>query len=604
MRPIRDRALVVCIQCHSRKVKCDLQESPDETCKNCRRSNQTCVRRNGVRKRRKPTARRGSTQPTASPRNSADQVVLGILSPTHSSVTPAVITPATSTARQPDSFIAAASVLSYGPAGDQMLSETSFNPQSPSIREAILNVTQAAVLPRPAMLQALTDAFFEHIFPFYSVVDRSDVFGPNPSILLQQAICLAASLIRHDQTSLDLAYSQYEKVKTLIHLNYELDHLVLLKTLCIVSCWSPYPTDCVTIDGPWHWSGMAIRLAIQMGLHKQSTYTNQPDSSCFRRIFWHLINIDNFLIACWGRPLAIKLEDCDVSPLTIQDFPDNNLATLVALEGRRILEIIGTIGELNIQKRNILSEEISKLITSLSEWQRDLPDELRLHDVDGARRPFHRPTSELFIYYFGAIILLQILGQRPYQQWQSSTLSLTAASCMASLYEEIHSREQSTYLLNFHGFFCMTAAVPLILCSRPLGDYDERESQMEVICSVLECLRTRYGGADLVLRKVQRLRSDSESFEGAILQESRVDRMDSTARRRLEECWDQLFPFPPSFCKRVDGLDFLDMFGSDSTDCVGVAPNLTMFDILGMDTTSFNVFGSEPSLDSFDTCPR
>lgn len=217
--------------------------------------------------------------------------MLGILSPTHSSVTPAVITPATSTARQPDSFIAAASVLSYGPAGDQMLSETSFNPQSPSIREAILNVTQAAVLPRPAMLQALTDAFFEHIFPFYSVVDRSDVFGPNPSILLQQAICLAASLIRHDQTSLDLAYAQYEKVKTLIHLNYELDHLVLLKTLCIVSCWSPYPTDCVTIDGPWHWSGMAIRLAIQMGLHKQSTYTNQPNSSCFRRIFWHLIVI-------------------------------------------------------------------------------------------------------------------------------------------------------------------------------------------------------------------------------------------------------------------------------------------------------------------------
>lgn len=293
-----------------------------------------------------------------------------------------------------------------------------------------------------------------------------------------------------------------------------------------------------------------------------------------------------------------------MTPLTIQDFPDNNLPTLVALEGRRILEIIGTIGELNIQKRNILSEEILKLITSLSEWQRDLPDELRLHDVDGARRPFHRPTSELFIYYFGAIILLQILGQRPYQQWQSSTLSLTAASCMASLYEEIHSREQSTYLLNFHGFFCMAAAVPLILCSRPLGDYDERESQMEVICSVLECLRTRYGGADLVLRKVQRLRSDSESFEGTILQESRVDRMDSTARRRLEECWDQLFPFPPSFCKRVDGLDFLDMFGSDSTDCVGVAPNLTMFDILGMDTTSFNVFGSEPSLDSFDTCPR
>lgn len=65
-RPIRDRANVVCVECHARKVgclqpkrvflmrlrltwsadyqvKCDLQDSPGEICRNCRRSSIKCM---------------------------------------------------------------------------------------------------------------------------------------------------------------------------------------------------------------------------------------------------------------------------------------------------------------------------------------------------------------------------------------------------------------------------------------------------------------------------------------------------------------------------------------------------------------------------------
>lgn len=156
-------------------------------------------------------------------------------------------------------------------------------------KEAILRVTGANLLPQPVLLQALKESFFEHVYPlYYSVVDHEDVSGPNASILVQQAVCLAGSLMRHGQDNISLAGSQYEKVKTLIHIGFEPDQLTVLKALCLLSCWSPSSPYIVTLDGPWHWTGVASRMALQLGLQKQSTYVNRENAGCLRRIFWHL----------------------------------------------------------------------------------------------------------------------------------------------------------------------------------------------------------------------------------------------------------------------------------------------------------------------------
>ncbi|KXH61417.1 metallo-beta-lactamase superfamily protein [Colletotrichum salicis] len=71
----------------------------------------------------------------------------------------------------------------------------------------------------------LRDPFFEHVAFYYSVVDPGDVSGPSASVLLQQAVCLAGSLMRHGKDSVDLASSQDKKVKTLVHIGFESDQL-------------------------------------------------------------------------------------------------------------------------------------------------------------------------------------------------------------------------------------------------------------------------------------------------------------------------------------------------------------------------------------------
>jgi hypothetical protein len=107
-------------------------------------------------------------------------------------------------------------------------------------------------------------------------------------VLLQQTVCLAGSLLQHRPSSLVLGHSQYEKVKTLLFVNYEEDELVVLKSLCILACWSPTSPSVVTLDGSWHWTGTAVRLAIQMGLHKQVTYSRYDNPATLRRMFWLL----------------------------------------------------------------------------------------------------------------------------------------------------------------------------------------------------------------------------------------------------------------------------------------------------------------------------
>lgn len=157
------------------------------------------------------------------------------------------------------------------------------------LRTSILKLTQADVLPKPPLRQALIDAYFEHVHILYPVVERDDLANAGSNILLQQAVCLAGSLVQHDSESVQLCRSQYQKVKTLIYINYENDNIILLKTLCLLTCYSVLPTDRVTLDGPWHWLGVSIRLAIQIGLHKDSTYRQYSNPGCIRRIFWHLV---------------------------------------------------------------------------------------------------------------------------------------------------------------------------------------------------------------------------------------------------------------------------------------------------------------------------
>lgn len=165
-------------------------------------------------------------------------------------------------------------------------------PDSSPMRDAVLMSTQAAVLPRPALIRAWTEAYMTHAFHQCPVIEYKDVSDSGSSVLLQLSLCLVGNLMRHDPSGPKLAQELYEQLKVLIAVNYEQDCIQTLKALCLMSCWNGKPSDPVSLDEPWHWIGVAARLILQMGLHQEHTYAKLSDNGCLRRIFWQLYVCD------------------------------------------------------------------------------------------------------------------------------------------------------------------------------------------------------------------------------------------------------------------------------------------------------------------------
>lgn len=158
------------------------------------------------------------------------------------------------------------------------------------IHNEILRATDATSLPPASRVKVFADAYFQHLYHVAPVIDRTDLVSERTSIILQQAICLIGSQLRYprDLSPTLLSESYYLKIKTLIYTNHEPDNFALLKTLCILCFWIVTPPVVVSLDSSYHWLGVAVRLACQMGLHRESSYSKLSNAGVARRIIWFL----------------------------------------------------------------------------------------------------------------------------------------------------------------------------------------------------------------------------------------------------------------------------------------------------------------------------
>ncbi|KAJ3497085.1 hypothetical protein NLG97_g2169 [Lecanicillium saksenae] len=386
-------------------------------------------------------------------------------------------------------------------------------------RMKVLEATDAYKLPKPALKQALFDAFFTNLSYCYPIVDRADVESPGASVLLQQAVCLAGSMTRHPNLadSFPRAQAIYEKVKLLICVNFEPDMLAVLKTLCLLTVWSPIPSHIVSLDGPWHATGSALRLGVQMGMHRNSTYANKPDRACRRRLWWLLYASDCLQALIFGRLPVLEREDFDVTPLVEDDFQPVDLPARNFIADVRLASIMGELAA-KISRHLFTAEDIMRISESLSNWMAELYPDLRLYDESGRRTAFLFPVSEIHIEYFGTVILSQAMSRPFSKQWPLSAACLVAATCIANLYEEILFRDQVSLLITMHSFWCLTAAIPLIYYKPDTPALEaQRKESLAVICSVVEQLRSRFGVAKTVAHKIERLQRERRE---AILQQA------------------------------------------------------------------------------------
>jgi hypothetical protein len=155
----------------------------------------------------------------------------------------------------------------------------------PTKAEAILSLTDATLLPSQPYRAALQEFYNKHLYPAVPILDSDE-----SCLLLQQTMCFAGSIMRRpsDNPKKFTPEEIYARIKVLLFLGVECDVLAILKAYCVLACWVPLSPHIATLDHPWHWAGIAIRLAIQLGFHKESTHLLSQRSIESRNIWWYL----------------------------------------------------------------------------------------------------------------------------------------------------------------------------------------------------------------------------------------------------------------------------------------------------------------------------
>ncbi|KAJ5761064.1 hypothetical protein N7520_008220 [Penicillium odoratum] len=451
----------------------------------------------------------------------------------------------------------------------------------------LMKSMDAETLPPKAKVDAFTDAYFQHLYHRAPVIDRADL-QTEPSKLLSQAICMVGSLLRHPgiQSPLQESEEYYCKAKALLYANYEVDHRNILKALCLLIFRNVSPPKVLTLDCSWQWTGLATRLAYQMGLHRESTYSKLTNPGNARRMMWFLFAQDKLLSACFGRPSFIRTAELDLRPLQLQDFERQDIQAEIFIEYVKLGMITGHMVDCHGREGQPQYGEVTAILQSLQQWINNLTSQLRLYDGND-RRYFRRDVCELHINYFVCVVVLCRLFGTSLPPATASAVSLVASSCISHLYEEIIFRDEINYMMPLNNWFLMVACAPQIQQSSTCQGKDTLcTEELKKLMTALRYMNLKWPPARILLAIIERLAAKSHQEMNSLGQTPDSSlHMDS-----LSETWSRilphsdlraLFPFPTSLSPRIQhpdvgsedtadymALERMDDMGNDDLDWI------------------------------------
>ncbi|KAJ5408399.1 hypothetical protein N7509_002282 [Penicillium cosmopolitanum] len=528
----RSRSRVVCQRCHARKVKCDLilHLRDGGICTNCEKRAEICRKREQP-KPSKPQRHRPSQVPVTSGLSSQDSI--GTTSPSPSliqdgevsrfpeqipgSALPVHSSPATS---DNQGYIGEFSVLStQGPLSCETPAVVGV--LSKCIEAQIQTSTGADQLPPKSLTEALSSLYFKYLYHRIPVVDHQDVASVCSSTLLQQSLCLAGSVLRHPKSTKSLVESErfYARAKALFYSNHEHDPLTILKSVCLLTLWTVTPPAVVTIDSGWSWLGLAIRFAFQIGLHKESTYSQRSSPGCARRIAWFLYAQDKLHTICFGRPQMIQLQDFDLHPPSVTDFenPEDGQALQFVLY-TKLMTILAQMLPLQQRDPTATSEKALAILSELKDWVGNMTLHLHIFDNSGILI-YDRALYEILTWYFTCVISFFHVHGRFFHPSVISTITLVASSCIIRLYQEMDYRDDINYLMPINNWSMMVASLPQLSSLRhenntvTIAEHDTgidplSLEELDILLEIMAERTIKFPGAGAVLEKIRRFRTE------------------------------------------------------------------------------------------------
>lgn len=152
----------------------------------------------------------------------------------------------------------------------------------------------------PVILRdAFLETFMEQCFIWCPILDRDFLQGDSngriildESLLLQQALALCGTRVNPPLIDSKDPAVHYQHVKQMFYSNSEKDPLVRLISIMLLFWWSLGAPNLPNMDNAYWWTGIAIRMAQEMGLHREpQAHESSSLGSVLglrRRIWWTL----------------------------------------------------------------------------------------------------------------------------------------------------------------------------------------------------------------------------------------------------------------------------------------------------------------------------
>ncbi len=293
----------------------------------------------------------------------------------------------------------------------------------------LLQLQGAFDLPSSRVCLELFKTYFEHVSPHYPIIDRVlflfqyAIPRSPPSWLLLQAVLFMVSSFGsvsfgylkngstinllttnsqqaagHCEEALlkeagfksryDARLTLFRRTKALYDADHEEDKVTIIQAVFLMSFWWATPVDS---KDTWHWLGIAISLALTIGMHRSTkdSCMSLKDQRLWKRIWWSLFTEEKHAAAALGRPVHIRLSDCDVEQLETSDFdgePSGFGASFsvglpkVLIAYPILLTRLSKIVERIIEKSSPTAQTNTLELCEgmLQVWEAGLPDVLRL----------------------------------------------------------------------------------------------------------------------------------------------------------------------------------------------------------------------------------
>ncbi|KAF9930051.1 hypothetical protein BGZ67_006007 [Mortierella alpina] len=301
-----------------------------------------------------------------------------------------------------------------------------------------LQITSERELPHREDMMHLLNLYFQYMYPFAPMFIRKSFMKEFESrrpdltqILLLNAIFCNACWFSDDPTIKQDAVKYFSRAKIILDETYHVSSVSIVQSLVLMS---HHQFAQGNYSGGWLYTGMAIRIAHEIGLHRQDISTNMPEQGEVRkRVWWALYLCDRFGSSMLGRPLSINDEDFSVQmpsddwipkvfgediveypfePETVISFRLFWTVKLIIKMG----EVLNTMYSIGAETDDALLAELSKtqlpqLHNSLTSWFLALPKELMYtpYATDGDAAP-SSPTALMHMIYYNCLTMLH----RPY----------------------------------------------------------------------------------------------------------------------------------------------------------------------------------------------